>query len=355
MKALQLQAIGQVALVDVGQPAVGENDLLIKTGAATICTSDLHDIRANPFGIALPVVLGHEGAGVVAATGAHVRGFQAGDRVATHPVHPCGTCVHCRAGMAHLCRDMGHLGINMQGTFAEYYVVRADRARHIPQDVPFTVGALAEPVCVCLEALAQANLPPGGRLLVIGDGPFGVLIARLAQGLLVQGLPAQGLPVQFLHPGEVVIAGRHDFRLGFARGAVPVNVIKAATPLARLRAQAGETGYDAVVLAVGSAQAVREGQALLRPKGRLVVFAAMPGETPVDLFDLHMRELEIVGACNDQDRLDEAVERLADPALGLGELVTHTFPLAAYREALELAERGHESATKVAFVFNEED
>jgi threonine dehydrogenase-like Zn-dependent dehydrogenase len=231
---------------------------------------------------------------------------------------------------------MGHFGVNRPGTFAEYFAVRADRARHIPGDVPFTVAALAEPVCVCLEALAQAGLPSAGRLLVIGDGPFGVLIARLARRLSLE---------------RVVIAGRHDFRLAFAQGVVQVNEKKAADPLARLRVEAGDVGYDAVILAVGSAQAVREGLALLRPKGRLVVFSALPGETPVDLFDLHVRELEIVGACNDQDRLDEAVERLADPALALADLVTHTFPIEAYREALHLAATGREEAMKVAFVF----
>jgi threonine dehydrogenase-like Zn-dependent dehydrogenase len=336
MKALQLQAIGQVARVKVEPPAIGDGELLIRTGATTLCTSDLNDIRGNPFGIRLPVILGHEGAGTVAAVGRRVAGFDVGDRVAAHPVHPCAKCAHCRRGWGHLCASMGHFGIDRPGTFAEYFAVRADRARHIPGDVPFTVAALAEPVCVCLEALAQAGPPSAGRLLVIGDGPFGVLIARLARRLSLE---------------KVVIAGRHDFRLAFARGVVQVNEKKIADPLARLRVEAGEVGYDAVILAVGSGQAVREGLSLLRPKGRLVVFSALPGETPVDLFDLHVRELEIVGACNDQDRLDEAVERLADPALALGDLVTHTFPIEAHREALHLAATGREEAMKVAFVF----
>ncbi len=77
---------------------------------------------------------------------------------------------------------------------------------------------------------------------------------------------------------------------------------------------------DAAILAVGTAQAFTECFECLKPKGRLVVFSGIPGETPVDLFWLHIKELEIVGACNDQDRLDEAVRMLSNSALGIGRL-----------------------------------
>ncbi len=337
MQALQFQAIGKVNLIEMDVPVIADDELLIQTGATTICTSDLNDIRENPFGIALPVILGHEAAGTVAAVGSRVTGFAVGDRVATHPVHPCGQCANCRRGWAHLCTAMGHFGLNRQGTFAEYFAVRADRARRIPAGVPFTVAALAEPVCVCLEALAQARLSPGNRLLIMGDGPFGALMARLAQHLALE---------------KVVIAGWQDFRLNFATGATQINTAQAADPRERLRVEVGAAGYDAVILAVSSVRAAQDGLALLRAKGRCVVFSALPRETPVDLFDVHMRELEIVGACNDQDRLDDAVARLADPALRLSELVTHTFALAAYQEALHLAAVGHDHALKVAFTFS---
>jgi threonine dehydrogenase-like Zn-dependent dehydrogenase len=358
MKALQFQALGKADLVEMEPPRIRDDELLIQTGAATICTSDLNDIRENPFGIELPVVLGHEGAGTVAAMGRQVAGFRVGDRVATHPVHPCGRCANCTRGWGHLCVAMEHLGINRPGTFAGYYAVRADRARRIPDDVPFTTAALAEPVCVCLEALAQARLDEGGKLLIVGDGPFGVLIARLALELPkahqpgTRSLRASSVP-HVPHLGTVVVAGRHDFRLGYARGAARINVSKVTDPLAALRAEAGGAGYDAAILAVGSVQAAQESLALLRHKGRLVVFSAVAGKAPVDLFDVHVRELEIVGACNDQDRLDEAVDSLADPALALEELVTHRLPIEAHAHAFDLAAHGSEEALKVAFTFEE--
>jgi 2-desacetyl-2-hydroxyethyl bacteriochlorophyllide A dehydrogenase len=337
MRALVLQSVGRLELGEVPRPSPSPEQLLVRTEAALICTSDINDVRRNPFGIRLPAVIGHEGAGTVAAVGRDVAGFATGDPVATHPVHPCGECESCRSGMGHLCTAMGHFGLNMPGTFADYYVVRADRARRLPGELDWPVAALAEPVSVCLEALAQARLEAGETLLVIGDGPFGILIARLAGRLDLAG---------------IVVAGRHEFRLGFARGAARVNTRKLGDGAeAALRAECGRpSGYDAAILAAGTPEAVGEGLALLRPKGRLVVFSALAGPTPVDLFDVHVRELEVVGACNDQDRLDEAVELFGDDALRLGELITHRLPMRDYCEAFRLAEEAREEALKVAIM-----
>ena len=337
MKAIQLQAVNQLNLIEIAPPTIHADELLVRTGASTICTSDLNDIRENPFGIALPVVMGHEGAGTVVAVGEAVTGFAPGDRIAAHPVHPCGHCANCQHGMAHLCLNMGHFGLNRSGTFAEFFTVRADRARRIPSEMSFAVASLLEPVCVCLQALAQARLVAGNRLLILGDGPFGVLMARLARCLSLETL---------------VIAGMHDFRLSLAHGAMQVNVLTQMDSGERLREWGGDIGYDAVILAVASAAALRQGQSLLRAKGRLVFFAAMSGETPMDLFDVHLRELELVGACNDEDRLDEALALLSDPSLALEALVTHLFPIESFREALKTAADRQDEALKVALTFD---
>jgi threonine dehydrogenase-like Zn-dependent dehydrogenase len=204
--------------------------------------------------------------------------------------------------------------------------------------MPFPTAALVEPVCVCLEALAQARLKPGDRLLVLGDGPFGILTAMLAANLRL---------------AKTVVMGHHDFRLSFARRAVRINAAKAGDAVARARAQTAGIGYDAVILAVGRAAVAQEGIALLRPKGRLVVFAAIPGRTPLDLFRVSVKELEIVGACNDQDRLDGALGVLVRRSSELGSLVTHRLALHDYERAFALAARGHDRVMKVALTFPE--
>src|SRR3989442_5265702 len=107
MQALQMRGLGELVLTELPVPAPGPRELLIRKLGATICTSDLHDLARNPFGIALPRVLGHEAAGVVVACGAEAREFAPGMRVAVHPVVPCGGCAECARGFGHLCARIG--------------------------------------------------------------------------------------------------------------------------------------------------------------------------------------------------------------------------------------------------------
>jgi 2-desacetyl-2-hydroxyethyl bacteriochlorophyllide A dehydrogenase len=324
MKALQLQGPGKLVEVNVPRPAPGPGDVLVRTLAATVCTSDLHDIDRNPFGIALPRVIGHEAAGVVVACGERVRDFFPGTRIAAHPVVPCGTCAECARGFGHLCLRLGHLGYDRDGGFAEYFVQRADRVRRLPDALPAPAGALLEPVCVCLQAVARAGNVRGRRVLVAGDGPFGNLIARLARRA----------------GADVLVAGRSPFRLG----QIPAGIATTGeAPAAAV--------FDIAILAVSSAAALQDCLRALRPRGRLVVFSSVQPPPAIDLFALHIREIEIVGACNDEERLDEALACLADPALALPSLVTHELPFARWPEAFELARHGHDRALKVALTF----
>jgi len=323
MQALQLCGLEELALVTLPVPAPGPRDVLIRTLAATICTSDLHDLARNPFGITLPRVLGHEAAGVVAACGAEARELAPGTRVAVHPVVPCGACTECARGFGHLCSRMGHLGHDRNGAFAEYFVQRADRVRRLPDSVPATVGALLEPVAVCLQAIARAGAIHGRDVLVAGDGPFGNIIARLASKNGAR---------------RVVVLGREQFRLQKIRDAETTHV----APIGSM---------DAAILAVSSAEAAATCLAALRPRGRLVIFSALPQAAALDLVSLHLRELEIVGACNDEERLDDALACLSDPALALHEIITHALPFVQWQEAFALARHGHDRALKVALTF----
>jgi threonine dehydrogenase-like Zn-dependent dehydrogenase len=159
--------------------------------------------------------------------------------------------------------------------------------------------------------------------LVAGDGPFGNIIARLA-----------------VHSGarRVIVAGRETFRLGRIPG---VETVKSAP----------KASVDVAILAVSSGEAAAACLAALRPRGRLVIFSALPEPVSLDLVSLHLKEMEIVGACNDEERLDEALRCLSDPELALHEIVTHVLPFAQWAEAFALTRDGHDRALKVALTF----
>ncbi|WP_432710536.1 zinc-dependent alcohol dehydrogenase [Pedobacter sp.] len=303
-------------------PVPGRDEVLIRTQAATICTSDLHDLKSNPFGINYPRIMGHEGAGIVVESGADVHNLPHGTRVAAHPVIPCGTCTECRRGLNHLCSIMSHLGIDKDGCFAEYFVLRADRVRAIPDQLPFPLAALLEPVAVCLQALARAGDVSGKKVLIVGDGPFGNNIARLSTRA----------------GAAVTVSGREPFRLSKIPG-----VVVTTNPPANVS--------DIAILAVSAEDAVNTCLNALRPRGRMVVFSTITGPLKIDLFKLHVAELEMVGACNDEHKIDDALAYLSATPEALQEIVTHHIPFENWKDAFSLAANKHDEALKVAILF----
>jgi len=336
MKALVLRKPGCLEMEDVPAPSPKEGELLVRTKAATICTSDINDIKHNLFGIECPMIMGHEGAGIVQGLGSGVTGFAVGDKIAAHPVIPCGSCASCKRGLAHLCDDMVHFGINLGGVFAEYFVIRADRARKIATNIDFATASLMEPVCVCIQALDRAGIQDNSNVLIIGDGPFGLIMTCLLKNSKV---------------GRLLLVGRYPFRLAFADQAVSINDKETEDVLADILKHTDGEGIDSAILCAGNAQAVNTAIAALRSRGTLSLFSAVTPAAAIDLFKIHVKELSICGSCNDSNRLDEAMEVLADENLGLDKIITHRLPFAEWREAFRLAQFGKSEAIKVSLCF----
>lgn len=336
MKALVLQSPGQLVMKDVPQPTPSNGELLIQTKAATICTSDLHDIEYNPFNINLPMVMGHEGAGVVVGMGENVTGFQIGDEITAHPVMPCGKCESCKRGLGHLCDNMSHLGIDRGGVFAEYFTIRQDRVRKKPINLSFAESTLMEPVCVCIEALERANVRDGNNILIIGDGPFGILMSRICN---------------YYKDTKVILVGRHQFRMDFAPNAYKINEKTSKNVLEEIMTATDNKGIDSAVLCVGTNAALDLAIASLRSRGTLSVFSGIAQKASVDMFKVHVKELNICGSCNDMDYLDRALLHLADEKLNLKEVITHQLPFDNYKDAFDLAANGKDSALKVSMQF----
>ena len=309
MKALVLESPGNLVMRERPIPAPKVGEVLVKTKAATICTSDINDITHNPFGIKLPMIMGHEGAGVIEALGDGVAGFAAADEISAHPVMPCYKCVSCTRGLPHLCDDMSHLGIDYGGVFAEYFVIRADRIRKKPANISFAAATLMEPVCVCLEAIERANVKNGSNTLIIGDGPFGVMIANICGELYPEN--------------NVIIAGKYDFRLSHAVNAEKINVNNK-------KIDRGD--IDSAIICAGTAEALDTAVSACRSRGTICVFSAIHTKAPVDMFKVHVKELNIAGSCNDMDYLDDALSILAKGRIA--DVITHSCRLTNMKERL---------------------
>ncbi len=166
------------------EPEIGDDEVLIKVAAASICGTDLHlyawDKSAQAFNPELPIVLGHEVAGTIERVGSAVKGFAAGDRVAAESHIFCGHCYMCRSGNAHNCLHMKLLGISYPGAFSQYAKLPQQVLFKIPAQLPVEMGALFEGSGVAVHALQRAGDVRGATVLVNGCGPIGMMIVQLA-------------------------------------------------------------------------------------------------------------------------------------------------------------------------------
>ena len=180
MLALQIPEIGKLSWFTRGNPRFGRTRCCCgwrpRGSAAPIRTFSHGLYPAN-----LPLIPGHEYAGVVESVGDGVEGFVPGDHVAVDPNILCGVCDFCRRGKVHLCKNLVALGVNIPGGFAEFCVVPASQAYKIPKSLPLAHAALAEPVACCLRGVDLAGITSGDRVAIFGAGPMGAIILQLAR------------------------------------------------------------------------------------------------------------------------------------------------------------------------------
>ena len=188
MQAIVFHGKHQLALEDVPEPKLAPGEVLVQVAACGICGSDLHGYEGHSprRDRSVPLIMGHEFTGRVAALGSEVTGDLAvGERVVVHPQISCGRCRACRAGLTNICPNMSILGIERAGAFAEYVAVPADRLFRLPAHLSDQDGALVETLSIQVHLFQQVPRPLLRTVVVLGAGPqglFAVQLARLGTG-----------------------------------------------------------------------------------------------------------------------------------------------------------------------------
>ena len=288
MRAVVLHGPGDLRIDEIAEPALPPGGLLVRPGAVGICGSDVRTWRHGSPRLRGPQVLGHEFAGTVEASA--VDGFAPGIRVAVCPGAPCEACRACRAGHANLCPQRRVLGYDLPGGMAELVAIPADWVRtggivELDPTVPIERGALVEPLHTVLNGQDQVRIRAGAAVLVLGLGPIGLLHAAVVH--------AAGGRVLGVDPDPARVS-----RAAHILGAALVDRMD-ETWAARARERVDGGGFDVVIVAVGSPSAVRTAVDLVEPGGRVLAFAGLPPGArtlPLDMNDLHYRQLSIVGA-----------------------------------------------------------
>jgi L-iditol 2-dehydrogenase len=316
-------------LDDVPDPVPGPGQVLVTVHTAGICGTDVHATQGL-FPWKPPMVMGHEYAGVVLEVGPRVSRRLIGGAVACEPSYGCGECAECRERRVSHC-----LRITRAGGFAERVVLPSHAVHPVPAGLALSTAAMAEPAACCLAGLEMIRMGKNATALIIGGGIMGLLTLAIAKrrgaarAILSDPIAERREIAQRLGADHVVDPGREDVK----------QVVRDLT---------NGRGPDIACEAVGKPDLVAEALALVKPMGVVQLVGVSPkGATlPVDLYDVHYREVRIQGAYGRGRSFRRALALL--PALGVESLITARFPLEQIAEGFAHAAAGRGVKTAVS-------
>jgi L-iditol 2-dehydrogenase len=342
MRAVVYRGPNDLRLEKLEVPRIGSTELLVRVVACGVCPTDIKKIQYGT--VQPPRVFGHETSGTIVRLGSRVRGFELGERVALHHHVPCLACHYCRHRAFAQCATYKRTGITAGfepsgGGYAEYVRVRSfvlAGVVKIPRRNTFLEGAMLEPVNTVLKAVNRLSLQAGDRVMVIGQGPIGLMFTRLLElrGIVVA---ATDLMPERLRLARL-FGARHTWRGDDPQ--LPDRVHR----LTRGR------GLDAAVLAVPSDDAARQAIELVRGGGQVLLFAHTRRDHPaaVDLATICVDEKDLLGSYSSDVTLQAETARLVfGRRLDVRPLITHTFPLSETAAAVALAAKPQPGSLKI--------
>jgi L-iditol 2-dehydrogenase len=319
MKALLLSQYRHLELIDLAVPVPGRDEVLIRVAACGICGSDVHGYDGFSGRRIPPLVMGHEAAGTIAATGEDVKGLAEGDRVTLDSTVYCGECPPCRSGKINLCDRRQVLGVSCgdyrrAGAFAEFVVAPARIIHRLPQTLSFSDAALLEAVAVALHAVSLVPVPPGSTALVVGAGTIGLL---LQQALRVAGC------------SRVFVTDVDPTRLQLSRELGATATLSSGTELApQILQLTNGLGVDIAIEAVGNSATVNAAIDSVRKGGSVVLVGNISPEVTLPLQKVVTRQILLQGSCASAGEYPRAIELVSSQAIRVKPLITAVAPLA---------------------------
>jgi L-iditol 2-dehydrogenase len=344
MRAAVYRGVNDVRVETIPVPQIGPGEVLVKIHTCGICGTDLKKIHTGSH--SAPRVFGHEMAGTIAAVGEGVQGFAVGDRVMAYHHIPCGECFYCRKHTFAQCETYKKVGCTAGfepagGGFAEYirvmdWIVRRGLVK-IPEEVSFEQAAFIEPTNTCYKAIDMLKLQQDDTVLVIGQGPIGILLAALAHRTGATVLTSD------LYPE------RHDVAAKFGLNK-PLNARQDI--VAETKDATAGRGADVALLAVGGNALIQVAMDAIRPGGRVMLFAATQhGKAPFDPAAVCMDEKTLMGSYSASVAIQDEVSKLVleGPRKGfdLTQLISHRFSLEDAVAAIELASHPQPDSMKI--------
>ena len=346
MTAVVYRGVNDMRVETVPVPKIGPGELLVKVATCGVCGTDLKKIHTGSH--SAPRIFGHEMAGTVVAVGEGLTRFEVGDRVMTFHHVPCGKCYYCRKQTPTQCELYKKVGVTAGfeasgGGFAEYirimdWIVSGRGVVRVPDWVPFEQAAFVEPVNTVLKGVKQLNLQSDDTVLVIGQGPIGLMHAVLAQRTGAKVLTSD------LYPERHAIAARYGLKNPIHAGSE--NVVE------RVFAATEGRGADAVILAVGGNALIKTAMDAVRMGGKVLLFAqTQHGEATFDPGAVCMDEKTLMGSYSSSfEILDEVTDVVFNGyrnGFDLTQLISHRYTLDEAVEAIDVASHPKGDSMKI--------
>jgi 2-desacetyl-2-hydroxyethyl bacteriochlorophyllide A dehydrogenase len=323
MQAVIVDEPGMIRVDQVPDPEFGPKDVVVKVGACGICGTDIHIIDGEFPPTKYPIIPGHEFGGTVVAVGEEVTGMKVGDRVGVDPTLNCGECYFCQRGMGNLCERWNAVGVTTTGGFAECVAVPERTVYPIPDEMSFAEAALIEPVSCVVHGFHMLQPRVGDSYLIYGAGPMGLQNAQVAR---FNG--ARVVAIIDINPSRLDVARS----FGFDAVGASLDEVRHVAP----------RGFDNVIEATGKTKVAEMAIDAVIRRGKLLLFGVCPpGEKAAyDAFKIYNEEITILGTMAVLNSYGPAIDVISAGAVDAKKMVTHTFPLDQFAEAVDHVRQG---------------
>ena len=338
MKAVYIEKPWSVEEKEIEKPRVKENEALLKIYAAGICGSDIGAFRGTNGLVSYPRVIGHELAGeILSIPEDNPKGLKVGDHVVVDPYLYCGHCYPCSIGRTNCCTDLKVLGVHIDGGMSEYFAHPANMLIKVPEDMPWDILPMAEPLTIALHGLHRLQLKAGEHIAINGAGTIGLMAALTA-----------------VHYGaEPILIDLVEERLAFAKGLGVKYVINLKTDdlLERIAEYTNGRMAECVMEASGANAAIRSTLDMVSHAGRIIFTGWPKKETllPTDL--ITKKEIDIRGARTSAGEFEEAVDLIYYNKVPIRALLTKVVSVDETPETLRDIEKNPGNYLKVNVLF----
>lgn len=338
MKAVYMEKPWNIEISDVQIPKPKEGEALLRVKSAGICGSDIGAFRGTNGLVSYPRIIGHEIAGeVISIPENNKNGIKPGDRVIVDPYLYCGHCYPCSIGRTNCCVDLKVLGVHVDGGMAEYFCHPADMLLKVPDDMPWDIIPLAEPLTIALHGIHRLNLKAGEHIAINGAGPIGLLAAMVA-----------------LHYGaEPIMIDLVKERLDFAKslGVRYTINLREEDLVEKVSEYTNGRMAECVMEASGANSAIRATLDIVSHAGRIALTGWPKQETPIPTDMITRKEVDVRGARTSAGEFPEAIDLIYHQKVDARRILTKVISIDEAPETIRDIEKNPGNYMKVNILF----